>query len=738
MTIVLPRKVLVVDDDPGARLLMGAALRKSGFEVTLADGGRDALRRFRPDDCDLVLLDVDMPDMNGYEVCASLRDHSGELLPIVMVTGMDDVQSVEKAYESGATDFIAKPINWALIGPRARYLLRSYQNVLDLRAAEARNAAILQAIPDLLFEVDIDGRYIDYHPPYGQPAHAPAERFIGRTLAEMLPQKAAQVCMEALQAARDNGSSIGMQYELPVEHGMCWFELSVSSKAVGAGEKPRFIVLARDITERKEAESNILQLASFDSLTGLPNRRSFLERLDREIARAKRSERQFGILFMDLDGFKQINDTLGHDMGDLILKGAADRLRQGMRPSDVVSRPTAAQTIDVARLGGDEFTALVLDVVNPEDLLVVARRIGDLMRQPFSLDGHEVMLSTSIGIALYPRDGEDGQTLLKHSDTAMYHAKETGRDNHQFYDASLTQAAMQRMELDARLRLALERREFSLVYQPQFDLGGGRIHAAEALIRWEHPTQGTIAPLAFIPRAEANGLIVPIGEWVLRTACAEAARWQRDGYRVSVAVNLSPVQFRDPNLVRMVTDVLAQTGLAPGLLELEVTEGMVMEDTEASMTTLNSPARAWRALRARRFRHRLFVAELSQAHAAGPPQDRPQLRQRAAARPREPRHRACHPGHGGRPRHQGHRRGRRDRRGGRHPAGAGLRRHAGLLLQPAGDGGRPRRPARRRRRARRRQPGRVLRGGLKRRGVARPAGPAPAPACGARAFRTRC
>ena len=330
-------------------------------------------------------------------------------------------------------------------------------------------------------------------------------------------------------------------------------------------------------------------LAYFDSLTGLPNRQSFLERVGREVKRAQQSGKKVGILFMDLDGFKNINDTMGHNAGDLILQWAADRLHQGIRPSDAVSRAKdMAGEVELARLGGDEFTALILDIGHPEDAWVVAHRLRDLMRRPFVLDGREVVLTTRIGIAVYPDDGDDAATLLKHADTAMYHAKEKGRDNCQFYSASLTRQAMQRLNLESNLRLALERGEFSLVYQPQFDLEAGRVLSVEALIRWKHPEQGMIPPMDFIPLAEENGLIVPIGEWVLHTACAAAADWQRAGYGLRVAVNLSPMQFKDPNLVQAVFAALSRTGLSPALLELEVTEGAVMEDSGATLATLNA------------------------------------------------------------------------------------------------------------------------------------------------------
>lgn len=584
-----PIRVLVADDEPTARLLMSAALQKAGFEVSVAADGEEALRQFHAHPCDVIMLDVEMPGLNGYQVCAALRKAIGHELPVVMVTAMDDTDSIERAFECGATDFIAKPINWSLIGHRVKYLMRAYQAALDLRKANDRNAAVLAAIPDLLFEIDLGGRYIDYHSPNTDLLAAPPGSFIGKTLAEVLPPEAAEVCMSALHEAHENGTSTGKQFELQLAHGVFWFELSVSPKATDAGQTPHFVVLSRDISERKMAEQKISQLAYFDSLTRLPNRQSFLERLGREVRIAQRGGKKLAVLFMDLDGFKGINDTMGHNTGDLILQWAADRLQKGIRPDDMVSRVKDGEAeVELARLGGDEFTALIPCISKPEEALIVAHRIRELMRRPFLLDGREVVLTASIGIALYPEDGEDADSLLKHADTAMYHAKDKGRDNCQFYSASLTQRVQQRLNLESNLRQALARNEFSLVYQPQLDLTSGRIHSIEALIRWNHPEQGVISPMDFIPLAEENGMIVPIGEWVLRTACIDAARWQHAGHGLRVAVNLSPMQFKDPNLVKTVLEILAQTGLAPRLLELEVTEGAVMENSGATLATLEA------------------------------------------------------------------------------------------------------------------------------------------------------
>ncbi len=296
-------------------------------------------------------------------------------------------------------------------------------------------------------------------------------------------------------------------------------------------------------------------MAYYDTLTGLANRQSFLEQLSREIDRAQAQGTRLAVLFLDLDGFKTINDTLGHGSGDLLLQWAADRLRQSVRPGDLVARAGAPESeTALARLGGDEFTTLIPNLKQADDALLVAHRIRDLMRRPFNLSGRAVTVTASIGIALYPEDGLSASALLKHADTAMYHAKDLGRDNCQFYSESLTERAMRRLNLEANLRLALERGEFALVYQPQLDLKSGRIQTVEALIRWEHPEQGCILPDDFIPAAEENGLIGRIGDWVLRTACTDAVRWRAAGHRLRVAVNLSSMQFRDANLLHSITE----------------------------------------------------------------------------------------------------------------------------------------------------------------------------------------
>jgi diguanylate cyclase (GGDEF)-like protein len=461
----------------------------------------------------------------------------------------------------------------------------------------------------------------------------------GDHISAVLPADIAHRMLKAAELARIGGDGLTVNYALSRNDGT---EHHYEARLADiTGEET--LCLVRDVTERKNAERDIHRLAFVDSLTGLPNRLSFVQRLDREIQRARREGDRLAVLFLDLDGFKNINDSLGHGIGDLLLQRAADRLRQGVRPADLVARadPLDAES-NLARLGGDEFTVLVPSLHHADDALGLAHRIHELLRRPFVLDGREIVMTASIGIALFPDDGADAEALLMHADTAMYHAKDEGRDNCQFYRTALTLEAMRRLTLESSLRQAIERGEFFMAYQPQLDLASGRVLSLEALIRWRHPERGLVSPMEFIPAAEENGLIVLIGEWVLRAACADAARWVAAGTPVRVAVNLSAVQFMQPELVEARArdpgrdrpgGAMAGTGSDRGR-----PDGRLRRDHDHPQ----GPAPGRHADRAGRLRHRLLVAELSQATAAEPDQDRQELRARPARGQGEPGHRAHH------------------------------------------------------------------------------------------------
>ena len=576
-------KILLADDDVTIRFLMQAALEQAGFEVVLASNGEEAIQLFNTSTPDMVMLDVEMPQMNGYQVCTYLRKQIGNELPIIMVTGMDDVQSIDHAFEVGATDFIAKPINWNLINYRLLYLRRAYLNLLDLKNANARSKAIFSAIPDTMFILDNEGHIVDTQSSSDKKAFLDFQT--GDNLNRRMPENITRAHLEAAGRARKYGTVEHFEYQLNDENNR---EKFYESRVLTI-DSDEILCLVRDITERKDSENRIFRLAYFDSLTGLPNRQSFIDRLKREIKRAKYVGSKLAILFLDLDGFKSINDTMGHNTGDVILQWAADRLQSSTRSSDFVSRSnTTGSEIELARLGGDEFTVVIPNLIRAEDALTLAHRIRETMRHPFRLDSRDVVLTTSIGIALYPDDGEDVEALLKHADTAMYHAKTEGRDNCQFYSITLTQEAEKRLNLENDLRDALKNNEFQVLYQPQFDVEESCFKSAEALLRWHHPKQGLISPLDFIPLAEENGLIIPIGEWVLRTACSDAAHWIKNGDDLRIAVNLSPLQFKNPDLIKSVLTILTETGLPPEKLTLEVTEGALMEYSENTLNTLRA------------------------------------------------------------------------------------------------------------------------------------------------------
>jgi diguanylate cyclase (GGDEF)-like protein len=576
-------RVLVADDDATVRLIATAALEKHGFAVRVVEDGAVAWREMQENEFDLVLLDVEMPGYDGFSLCRKIRDDLKSDVPVLLVTGHDDVTSIECAYVAGATDFIAKPINWPLLGHRLRYVLRSYRNLQSLDLAKARHRAMLRALPDVLLRVDVTGALIEQH---GQ--QAADNKNIPAQLSNYLSEEASAKCLRGIVAAVNTGNVQDIEYtiESPGQR------RRVFEGRISPINESEALCLLRDVTERREADQRILSLAYFDPLTGLPNRASFQELLKISVYRAERESSRLAVLFLDIDGFKAVNDSFGHTVGDHVLQRVAERLRNTLRLSDSVGRNVsegADKTPSISRLGGDEFTILLPSISSPDDAMVVAQRVCDAFDNPFNVDGQDFVLSTSIGISLFPDDASSPALLVKHADTAMYAAKDQGRAQAHFYSASLTEKAMYRLRTESALRLAFTRNELQVHYQAVVDTTSKRVISFEALVRWLHPEQGLLPPSEFIQLAEECGLIAKLGAIVLRIACMDAVKWNTGRTQpISVAVNLSPIQLSEPTLAADIAEVLKQTGLAPRLLELEITESALVDRTDVSLNNLKA------------------------------------------------------------------------------------------------------------------------------------------------------
>ncbi len=470
---------------------------------------------------------------------------------------------------------------------KAQYFVAIVRDITDqenqkaeIVAARSQLQATLDAIPDLLFELDLEGRCHAYHSAHTDLPILHVEDLLGKNVSDVLSPSEAEVIVSALREANEQGLSSGKQLELQLPQGTFWYELSVSRKEADPRLAPRFIVIARDITERKAAERRILNLAHYDALTGLPNRALLADRMKVAIKRAARVLGRIAVLFVDLDRFKPINDSLGHEVGDRLLQEVAERMQAAIRSVDTVSR-----------VGGDEFVVLLGEIETAEDAARVAEKLIFTLSRPYHIEEHELSLTASIGICIYPDNGSEPGILIRNADASMYTAKQSGRNRYQFYSEDMTARALERLSLERDLRGAVERGEMFLVYQPQIELETGRVIGAEVLLRWRHATQGLISPQRFIPVAEDSGMILGIGEWALHQACQQARLWRDRGVLdVCISVNVSAVQFRQADFVDVVKRTLKKSGLSPDRLELELTESVVMQGVEPALEKLRQLA----------------------------------------------------------------------------------------------------------------------------------------------------
>ena len=557
-------KILVVDDDESFRLIAREALQKAGFRVDTASDGGDALERLDASAApDLMMIDAVMDGIDGFELCRRARaDVRFERLPVLMVTGLEDVASVERAFEVGANAFSAKPVNFPVLVQQLRFMLRAAHTEHDLRESEA-GLALAQRIARVgSWRWEPASGSFSVSGQLASMCGLEADRSIDSVESYLACIDDAD--REALRSFFDSAAAHGPlecgEYRLAPPQGA---SVVIRQEVERREDGPLVLVgVVKDITRQREHEEKIRRMAYFDDLTGLASRAHLYQRLNANIQTARRRNERFALLFLDLDGFKDVNDSFGHAVGDRLLVATADRLRSFLRESDFV-----------ARFGGDEFCMIVDRMDDGLEAAELASRCLEAIAHSVELGPTRIVPRASIGIAQYPRDGEDADALLRAADSAMYAAKQDDKLAYAYYATEMTERAERRLELEQDLRRALAENQFVLHYQPQIELSTGRMVGVEALARWQHPTRGLLGPGEFIEVMERTGMIVALGEWALVESVRQLVQWEGQGLRdLRVAVNISPSHFAEPGLVDSVRDALAKSGLPAARLELEVTE----------------------------------------------------------------------------------------------------------------------------------------------------------------------
>lgn len=571
--------VLIVDDDALTRRMIEAAVSKANYQVRSVGSGDEAIEFMRKVEPDLILLDVQMPGMDGFEVCEKVRQFSSvERLPIIMLTGREDMESIDRAFAAGATDFISKPINWQLLIQRIRFALRSRDLYINLQANEERLQQAQRMARLIYWELDIRNNQVN----------------ISSNLQEIFNIDPASInSLDDLCEYMSSEDEIHLRNLLTrtFKTGKYSMEHTLSVPQLGdrivlhqgevietyEGMPVRFSSTIQDITETRNAEETIRYQTYYDTLTGLPNRRMFEENLMTAMEMANSNEHMLALILVGLDKIKFINDSLGHHAGDKVLVHMSQRLKR---------IPYASQM--TARFEGDVFAMLYEGLGSADEPEEVAKSILATISEPCEVEGHDLFITASIGISLYPLDDNDEHSLLKNADAAFWRAKQEGGNQYRYFSVEHDSYARERVLLEKQMRNAYTNGEFLLHYQPQIDAHNGQVMGVEALVRWNHPENGMVPPMHFIPLAEETGFIRDLGEWVMLEACRQVVEWREQGLAdLRVGVNISPRQFMyHEELIRVVQRALSETGIAPQQLDVEITETTAMADVDKGLQTL--------------------------------------------------------------------------------------------------------------------------------------------------------
>jgi diguanylate cyclase (GGDEF)-like protein/PAS domain S-box-containing protein len=579
--------LLLVEDNPADVRLLREMFREQNLhntELTQVDTIGQAEKHLAGSAVDIILLDLGLPDAQGLESIRRARAVAPHV-PLVVLTSLDDETMAAQALQEGVQDYLIKgQIDARGLLRALRYAVERKSMQEELFEEKERAQVTLDSIGDAVICTDISGNITFLNLVAIRMTGWSREEVAGRPMAEVFrvldatSRKTTPNPMEL--AVRQNRiihlppNCILVQRdgsEIPIEDSIAPIH-DREGRAIGV------VIVFRDVSSGQTMALQLAHSAHHDFLTGLPNRKLLNDRVSQAILAAPRNLKKVAVLFLDLDGFKHINDSLGHSIGDRVLQSIAKRLVDSLRGSDTVSRQ-----------GGDEFVVLLSEVDGAEGVATTARRLLQVGAEPHTIDEHELYVTSCIGVSIYPDDGLDVETLIKNADTAMYQAKENGRQSYQFFKPAMNVRAVERQSIEGSLRRALERQEFAVHYQPKINLRTGEISGAEALIRWSHPTRGLVSPAQFIPVAEDCGLILPIGNWILGEACKQAQAWVEAGLRLgTMGVNISAVEFRNENFLEGVFAILNDTGLNPHLLELELTESVLMKRPESTASVLQA------------------------------------------------------------------------------------------------------------------------------------------------------